>query len=79
MHKHQLIERLIKEGHITFDEALLLVNKEPVIIPPCSPTLPYITPPVFPDFPHYQNPNIPIYPGPLPVICSTTLNVTCQQ
>jgi len=62
--KEQLIERLIKAGHITFSEALKLCEKEPTFVFP-----PYNPPPYNPNIqPYYYE----WYPGPVMTYCSNS-------
>lgn len=64
--KMELLTKLVKEGHITLEEAFLLSEKEIVkeyIYIPNTTIRPWITNP-------YQNPN--------PIIYRTTTNTTCK-
>jgi hypothetical protein len=62
----ELLTKLVREGHITLEEAFLLSEKEIVkeyIYIPNTTTSPWITNP-------YTNPN--------PIIYGTTTNTTCK-
>lgn len=62
--KKQIVERLLKDGHISFDEALELMDKQEmqtIIVQPGTWTAPDWQPYIQPQYP---SPNAPWYVAP---------------